>query len=78
MTEITTVARRIARRHNEHVGGALSGGRLLFDKDGTGGCWFSANTNLQALEEDGQVVFPVLPHRITYRQAQKWLDGEPI
>lgn len=68
MSTVTTLARRIARAHND-CGGHLAGGMLAFDHDGNGGEWYSAGAQLRV-----PYVFPVGAKRVTGRDVQDWLD----
>lgn len=69
MTETTTTARRIARRHNQACNSTLTGGILAFDRDGQGGEWYSAQS-----QPDAEILFGVRARRVTAREVQEWLD----
>jgi len=70
--EITTVARRIARAHNQACGGSLSGGQLVFDTDGNGGEWYSSHSYGFGA---GTTAYPVGHRPVTAGDVQEFLDA---
>lgn len=70
MKPISTAARRIAQAHNQCVGN-LSGGKLVFDADGEGGEWYSANAYGFG---PGDIVVTVRSSLMSLREAQNILD----
>jgi hypothetical protein len=72
---ITDTARRIAAAHNHACGGSLSGGKLVFGPDGSGGAWYSGNSSPGRGED--VIVFPVRHEHVSKRYVQDWLDGFP-
>lgn len=67
--EVSTTARRIARRHNQM--GAGMGGVLVFTADGCGGEWYPAESYGFGAD---MVVYPVGWRPVTAQQVQDWLD----
>lgn len=70
MKGISTAARRIARAHNQCVGN-LSGGKLVFDADGEGGEWYSANSYGFG---PGDIVVTVRWTLMSLQEAQNIID----
>ena len=71
ITEITTTARRIARRINGHQ---AMGGFCLFSADGRGGSWYAENAHPPMRDDDIKMR---VPHtRITARDVQAIIDGQ--
>jgi hypothetical protein len=71
-TQITTAARRIARRHNEkHAAGMGGNGKLVFGRDGSGGYWHSDNAYGFGRN---CIVAPMSWACITAADAQEMLD----
>lgn len=66
-TDVTTAARRIARTHNDYLGGGL----LVFDADGNGGQWYKDGT--YGFDVD-LIVIHMQHGRITGAEAQDLID----
>lgn len=72
--EITTAARRIARAHNAYIRSGMYGGFLVFNRDGNGGEWYSANSCPKLTER--HVSVSVRDRRLSYREAQDIIDEQ--
>ena len=71
-TEITTAARRIARKHNDRIRSGFAGnGKLVFSADGTGGAWYSDSSYGFST---AVIVLGMSHHTITAVQVQEMLD----
>ena len=66
---ITTAARRIARVHNANRG---MGGQLVFERDGSGGAWYSNST--YGLMAPDNIVVSIGTNLLSWAQAQEMLD----
>lgn len=72
-SEITTAARRIARKHNAHVRKGFAGnGKLVFGRDGSGGAWYSENSYGFGADD---IVVPLRWTAIDAAAAQEILDN---
>lgn len=68
---ITTIARRIARAHNQAVARGLGGnGKLVFGLDGSGGAWYSDSAYGFG---DDCIVVPVEWGRMSTQAAEELL-----
>ena len=72
MTEITTTARRVARRLNS-LGSGYGGGFCVFGADGTGGKFYTSNSYPVLAEGEFRMWVP--DHRITVREVQERLTA---
>ena len=73
MSDLTTVARRIAKVHNDAIRCNLQGnGKLVFGLDGTGGHWYSNTAYGFSCEE--YIIFPMRQRMVTGRNVQDFLD----
>ena len=71
--EITAAGRRIARAHNQRLAGGLAGnGKLVFNRDGTGGAWYSDSSN--GFGDEDIVVVSMRRAKMTGAEAQEILD----
>ena len=64
---ITETARRIAAEHNA-CGPGLTGGKLAFRADGSGGEWHSGDSWPTA-----EIIYPVQARPVTPESVQEWL-----
>jgi hypothetical protein len=66
--DVTDAARTIAREANSWIGSGQSG-YLVFNRDGSGGQWYSLETSRHALERLEN------PGVVVLRVPQLWRDG---
>jgi hypothetical protein len=71
MTEVTTTARRVAKRLNG-LGASYSGGFCVFGADGSGGYFYTGNSYPPLAA--GQFRMWVAERRVSARDIQELLD----
>ena len=72
-SNVTTVARKIAKAHNARIAAGFGGnGKLVFGRDGGGGAWYSEGS--YGFGADALVV-GMRHGRITAAQAQEIVDN---